>query len=67
MPRMSKCVSLDVETVLEALRLKINVSRACNEGLKKAVENEKNIGVEGQTTPVSSQTPKKLKEYPNDK
>ena len=63
-----RTVSLDVETVLEARQLKINISGACDEGLKRAVErekkmrefeNEKNKGVGGQTTPMSNQTPKR--------
>ena len=69
MPKMGRYVSLDIETVLEVLRLGLNVSEACNEGLKQAVENEKkkrelekNGGSQGQTTPVSSQT-QLLKEY----
>ena len=41
MPKMGRYVSLDIETVLEVLRLGLNVSEACNEGLKRAVENEK--------------------------
>ena len=69
MSKMGRYVSLDIEIVLEALNMNLNISGACNEGLKIVVENEKkrrelekNKGVGGQTTPMSSQT-QLLKEY----
>ena len=70
MSKMGRYVSLDIEIVLEALNMNLNISGACNEGLKIVVENEKkrrelekNKGVGGQTTPMSNQTQIKKQEY----
>ena len=103
MKKITRTVSIDLEAVIEAQELRLNLSKACNEGVIRAVEeekkrrklekikaweevenekgselekikaweeakkkreleNEKNGGSQGQTTPVSSQT-QLLKEY----